>query len=195
MNFSISAMQENKKLLRRTYREKRKNLSEKERKLSNREICRNFYANITIPKRSVVAGYIAMGDEVNISMLMDMYREDGHKIVLPVVREDKQPLIFKEYDKKTKLIINEKYKFSEPEGTKELNPYLIIVPLVAFDSACNRLGQGAGFYDRTLEQLSIDDFLAVGVGFAIQQAPYIEVDKYDFQLDAVVTEERVIVKQ
>lgn len=189
-------MTNNKNTLRKQFREKRKNLSEKKKKLLSRDICRNFYSNITVPKNSVIAGYIATENEVDISFLLNLYREDGHKICLPVVVSDKEPLIFREYNRNDKLELNKKYKFFEPDSEKqELQPYLIITPLVAFDSACNRLGQGGGFYDRTLEQLlDLNEFLAVGVGFSIQQAPFIEANKNDFQLDAVVTEERVFVK-
>ncbi len=188
--------QENKNILRKTFREKRKNLSEKEKKLFSREICKNFYSNIILPKRSVIAGYLANENEVNISLLLDMYREAGHRICLPVIEAERTPLIFREYNKATKLVPNQAYNFSEPEGTAELKPYLIITPLVAFDSACNRLGQGAGFYDRTLAQFyDIEEFLAVGVAFSIQQAAYIEPDKFDIPLDAVVTEKRVFVKE
>lgn len=179
--------------LRIKYRNIRKNISEHKRKLLSREICRNFYANIKIPKNAVVAGYIANEDEVDISLLMEMYADDGHKLCLPAVVEDKAPMVFRSYAKGVGLSKNKNYGFLEPPYTMpEILPYLIITPMVAFDAARNRLGQGGGFYDRSFDYLSqITDFLAVGVAFSAQQAPFTHPTAKDYLLDAIVTEEKI----
>lgn len=66
---------------------------------------------------------------------------------------------------------------------------LILVPLVGFDCAGNRLGMGGGFYDRYLASYrpQIKPF-ALGVAFDIQREPQIKVEPWDYPLDAILTE-------
>ena len=55
----------------------------------------------------------------------------------------------------------------QPEAdAEELIPELLIVPLLGFTSACDRLGQGAGHYDRWLA--AHPDCLAIGMAWDCQ---------------------------
>ncbi len=188
-------MQGNKIQLRKKYREARNLLPENKRKLLSREICRNFFANIKVPRNSVIAGYIASESEVDISLLLDLFAEENHKICMPCVLAENKPMVFREYKKGVNLIKNKKYNFLElPENLPEIQPYLIITPLVAFDTAKNRIGQGGGFYDRTFEMLQdYAEFLAIGVAFECQKAPFIISENKDYKLDAIVTEKQVYI--
>jgi 5-formyltetrahydrofolate cyclo-ligase len=74
---------------------------------------------------------------------------------------------------------------SAPEAV----PALLLVPMLAYDSACRRLGYGAGFYDRTLATLrATGAIIAVGLAFAAQEVERVPVAEDDAPLDAVVTE-------
>ncbi len=74
---------------------------------------------------------------------------------------------------------------------------LVILPLVAFDHHCNRMGMGAGFYDRTFARRLTNNYwkgpTLVGYAHALQQLPRVEKHPWDVPLDAVVTEKRVFV--
>ena len=74
----------------------------------------------------------------------------------------------------------------------EIAPDLIIVPLLAFDASGGRLGQGGGYYDRTLEALRALDrvppIAAVGLAYAAQQMDNLPMDPHDQPLDGVLTE-------
>ena len=50
------------------------------------------------------------------------------------------------------LIIN-KYGIPEPTSKKVVYPSVLLVPLVAYDKNLNRIGYGAGFYDRYIRKL------------------------------------------
>lgn len=43
---------------------------------------------------------------------------------------------------------------------------ILLVPLVAFDEACNRMGHGRGYYDRYLPQCRAK---TIGIAFACQK--------------------------
>ncbi len=186
---------ETKDEIRNIFRQKRAELSDKDRKLKNRDIVKNFYANISLKPKSVIAGYIAMPSEVDISLLLEMYEEAGHTICLPCVERENEPLVFRKYKRGAPLLLNKKFGTKEPpDNFEEVTPNIIITPLVAFDAAGTRLGQGGGFYDRTFNNLTgFHDFIAVGVAYACQQTPYLKPYPHDFKLDAIATEKKVFV--
>ena len=68
----------------------------------------------------------------------------------------------------------------------------LLIPLVGFDARGNRLGMGAGFYDRALAKRLGRRPLAIGVAFGCQQVDSLPVDPWDQPLDYVVTDAGVI---
>lgn len=73
----------------------------------------------------------------------------------------------------------------------------ILVPVLGFDADGNRLGLGAGFYDRALRARRRSAAAwrrprLVGIAFACQQVPRIEPSPWDVPLDLVVTEAGII---
>ena len=84
----------------------------------------------------------------------------------------------------------------EPDSTvlKLLDPSeidLAVIPGVAFDHGKNRIGYGAGYYDRFLYKLR-SDCLKVSAAFGLQLVDAIPADRYDVPVDMVVTEELLI---
>jgi 5-formyltetrahydrofolate cyclo-ligase len=75
---------------------------------------------------------------------------------------------------------------------------LIIVPVVGFDRDCNRIGMGAGYYDRSLAFLRARrSWLRprlVGLAHECQRVDVIEPQPWDVPLDAVVTEQAVYIR-
>ena len=66
---------------------------------------------------------------------------------------------------------------------------ITLVPGLAFDEACNRLGRGRGFYDRWLPQIS---GIKTGIGFDHQLIDAVPTENHDHQLDMVVMPSREI---
>jgi 5-formyltetrahydrofolate cyclo-ligase len=82
----------------------------------------------------------------------------------------------------------------EPIGGRLLDPAeldLVIVPGVAFDRSGNRVGYGAGYYDRFLRRTR-PGVPAVAVAFAVQVVPEVPAGGTDRRVDAIVTETEVI---
>jgi 5-formyltetrahydrofolate cyclo-ligase len=69
---------------------------------------------------------------------------------------------------------------------------LVFVPLVGFDAKGERLGMGAGYYDRAFHFLRHRRFWRhprlVGLAYSFQQVPHIEGASHDVRLSAVITE-------
>jgi len=67
---------------------------------------------------------------------------------------------------------------------------LILVPLVAWDAAGHRLGYGAGYFDRALENARW--MPKVGLALESQRLPQIPASRRDVPLDIIVTEKRIV---
>ena len=68
---------------------------------------------------------------------------------------------------------------------------VIIVPAVAYDTNCYRLGYGGGFYDRFLENIR-EDTVTIGIAFDLQVFDEIPKEAHDAQLDYIVTESTML---
>ncbi len=130
----------------------------------------------------VIMLYYPIHNEVDVRPLLNKYME-SKTILLPVVH--RASIEMRPYTGKDNL---HKGKFGIPEpksGTFKGKPDLIIVPGVAFDKECNRLGRGKGFYDRFLKRFS--STTAIGVAYDRQIVDSIPTDSHDHKLDHVVT--------
>lgn len=74
-----------------------------------------------------------------------------------------------------------------PAHRDMVTPDLMIAPLVGFDHARYRLGNGGGYFDRTLAALADRPFV-VGVGYAFGELETIHPQPHDIPMDMIVTE-------
>lgn len=65
---------------------------------------------------------------------------------------------------------------------------VVVVPGLAFTLHGDRLGQGAGWYDRLLDELR-DDCVSIGVGFAEQIVDFVPTEPHDQRIDVIVTDQ------
>jgi len=137
-----------------------------------------------------VAGYWAVGSEIDLSPLLGDLDGEGWPISLPVVVENDAPLIFRRWHSGDELVRGPLNVLQPKPGRDEVTPNVILVPLLAFDDERFRLGQGGGFYDRTLEQLKSREggVVSIGIAFGAQRVNTVPRDKYDQRLDFIVTE-------
>jgi 5-formyltetrahydrofolate cyclo-ligase len=152
-------------------------------------MARNFIAAIPLTPTAVVSAFVAIGEETDPAPLIDLLRKEGHPIALPRVVRKGEKLAFHLHEKGATLVPGV-FGLSQPgKDWPEATPDVLIVPLLAFDARGNRLGYGAGFYDRTLAALRAShNVLAVGFAFAGQEVPDVPHRDSDEPLDWIVTE-------
>ncbi|AXJ01830.1 5-formyltetrahydrofolate cyclo-ligase [Cyclonatronum proteinivorum] len=75
----------------------------------------------------------------------------------------------------------------EPVSAEDLE--LIVVPMVAADAACNRLGYGKGYYDTFLKETPA---LKVGLCFECCMVDRVPCEPHDVRLHHVITEDRFL---
>ena len=92
---------------------------------------------------------------------------------LPIVIDNHQPLIFREYQEGDELVKSRLFSIREPtEDKRQVWPQVVIVPLMGFMEDCHRIGYGGGFYDRTLAKIRKmygERILMIGVAFEAQK--------------------------
>ena len=135
---------------------------------------------------SVVAGYVPMGSEIDPRPLMMGFAGAGARLCLPEVLRKSSPLQFREWQPGAMLVSGLLGTLQPMESAFVLEPDLLLVPLLGVDSLGVRLGQGGGFYDRTLEQLG-QGVRAYGVAFDSQVVERLPVEGHDQLLDGVIT--------
>ena len=137
-----------------------------------------------------IAFYIALGSEMGCAAAIDAAAQRGLTPLLPRVESRQSPMRFLRWMPGEPLESGWRGLLQPGADSAEIRPDLIVAPLLGFDSALNRIGQGAGFYDRAFAALP--DVKKIGWGWSIQQRPAIGCDPWDVPLDAVVTEAGII---
>ncbi len=153
-------------------------------------LARLLIEQAALPAGAAVSGYWPLAGELDPRPAMLALAERGHPLCLPRLQGSSQPLRFHAWQPGQALVPG-RFNLLEPAAEwPALTPQVLLVPLLAFDNRCRRLGWGKGFYDRTLAELRAADpaTLAIGVAFAAQEVDAVPVAAYDQRLDAVVTE-------
>ena len=148
---------------------------------------------VDVAAGAIVSGYWPLSGELDPRPALDVAARRGATLALPRVVGHDRPLIFHRWRPQDRLIEG-RFRVMEPDpAAPALTPTILLVPLLAFDNACRRLGHGKGYYDRTLAGLRKGNpgVLAIGVAFAAQEVERIPTDAHDQSLDLVITEKAV----
>ena len=134
----------------------------------------------------VVAGYLAIGDELDPAPLLDRLKGQGARIVLPRIESD-GAMTFRDAAKAT--LEKGPFSLTQPSATAEIvRPNLVLTPLLGFDARGRRLGYGKGHYDRAIAALrSTGRVFYLGLAYTQQQVDVIPIDRHDLLLDWVET--------
>ena len=136
--------------------------------------------------RAVVASYAPLGGEADPATLVAAALEAGCTLALPHVVDRATPLRFLAWDGTAPLATGP-YGLHVPDADwPEVAPDVILTPLLAFDRALNRLGQGAGHYDRAFA--AFPDAWRIGVAWSVQRLEALPTDAWDVPLHHLVTE-------
>lgn len=108
--------------------------------------------------------YDALPDELPTAMALARWQETKQLFLPRVCGDDIEVLPFRGRE----MMQSGAFHIQEPTGNDLVDPAtldLIVVPGVAFDTACNRLGRGRGYYDRLLSRTPA---ITIGVCFDCQ---------------------------
>lgn len=136
-------------------------------------------------KHKNIYAFSSFQSEINTDRIIKHALSIDKNVYLPKVQKNK--MIFLKIDENT-LYKKSRFGIYEPEKEEENleNSGFVIFPGLAFDKKCNRIGYGAGYYDKYFEKIK-DNFYKVGICFDNQILEHIETNKYDIVLDEVIT--------
>lgn len=137
-----------------------------------------------------VASYVPVGSEADPHLLARAAVDAGCRIALPHVTSRAEELRFLAWDTEAALAAGP-FGLRQPDAAAaELVPDVILTPLVGFDRRRNRLGQGAGHYDRAFARFP--DALRIGIALSVQIVDSLPTDPWDIPLHMIVTEKSVL---
>lgn len=155
---------------------------------SARAVAAHFLAHVTLPSGAVVGGYWPTGTELDVRPLLTDLHKRGHVCGLPAVQRG-QPLTFHRWQPQDRLVPGVFNILVPDHHTPEVDPDVLLLPLLAFDDRGMRIGYGGGYYDRTIPAIRRrKPLLTIGIGYAAQEVSYVPTDRYDQRLDWIVTE-------
>jgi len=138
-----------------------------------------------------IGAYVGVRGEIDPVALLD----DPHiQVALPVTT----PGQVLQFVVPVGPLVRGPFGIHEPREGLNVDPMslsVVLVPLVAADRKCNRLGHGAGFYDRTFAGLITDRSsgpLFIGLCHDLQVVDSLTAREWDVPLDILVTEVGVI---
>lgn len=140
-----------------------------------------------------VSAFHPLRDEPDTLPLLTALAEEGFATALPVVVGRGSPLTFRLWRPGDLTSAGAMSIREPPKEANVVDPDLLFVPLACFDRRGNRIGYGAGYYDRTLAGLrAIKPIHAIGVAYGVCEIAAVPYETHDQSLDAVVTEQETI---
>ena len=180
-----------KKLLRDHARALRSALSPAEISEKSERICRNVLDVLDGTNPLLV--YASKPPEVNTQALIGRLILQGKTVIVPIIEKDTKTLRLS-YLNDPAVLQESTFRVPEPVGHElpalASDVKAVIIPMVAFDKLGNRLGYGAGYYDRFLA--SHPHITRIGLAFACQELEEIPADATDAGMDIIVTDTSII---
>jgi 5-formyltetrahydrofolate cyclo-ligase len=165
-------------------------MKQEERSAKSREIEQRLFALPEFRAADLVLFYASFRGEVETHGMIRRALAAGKRIVLPKV-SGKELLLFEVTDFDRDVGPGQ-WGIPEPSGGAPTRPEqidFIIVPGAAFDEQGNRLGYGAGFYDKLLKGY---EGMTAALAFELQIAAEVPADPHDVPMRKIITEKRVI---
>jgi len=148
---------------------------------------------VKVTPGTVVSGFSPLKSEISPLPLLRRLADAGASLALPVVVGRGQPLVMRAWSFGAPLVSGVWGIREPPADAAELNPDILIVPLLAFDRRGHRIGYGAGYYDMTIARLrAIKPVTAIGIAFGSQEIAAVPATPRDARLDLVLTERETI---
>lgn len=174
-----------KKVLRKEYFKKRANIENRQEKS---ETIKNRLRDLDIYKNAEsVFIFISFKSEVNTHEMIKMIKEDGKRLLVPLVKGDE--MIATEIDGIEDLRENHMGILEPKDGEAADKIDLTITPGLAFDKDGYRLGYGGGYYDKFFAK---NETTSLAIGFDEQRTDYVPHEDYDKKVDYLLTDKNFI---
>lgn len=197
----MTSTSQHKKKLRTHYRELRRSLSTALKQEAAIKIAHHLINLPEYDQAQHIGVYSALAEEASLSIFNELASEDQKSLYLPVIEKDSKQNVmhFHAWNPDTQMNVNslgiyepQLKKNTEALEQKLPNFDLLLLPLVAYDKKGQRLGMGAGYYDRFIEKNISSNCLLIGVAYSCQEATDIPHELWDKSLHALINEKEIL---
>lgn len=179
-----------KQRLRQEMMAKRRSIPAASHGPASESLAMHFSDHPILAVKESFAGYHAIRGELDVMPIFNRMQRWKKTMALPCVVGKDKPLVFRQWSPGDPLERDAMGIQTPNSKAKKVQPELLLVPVLAFDSFGNRLGYGGGFYDQTLSALRDTDAkpLVIGVAFGSQEVELVPTEPHDATLDGILTE-------
>jgi len=192
-------LQKQKKEIRKKIIALRDSLSIDDIELKSNAISEKLWDIIAKLSLKNIMFYISFGSEIQTQKSIYRALDNNYNVIVPIClfpdnltkRELLPSLLLdpnSELSKNFYGILEPKPEFIRPFSPENID--LVIVPGVAFDEKCYRIGYGAGYYDRFLPKCK--NATKIALAYEIQIIENIHPNTWDIPVDCIITETRII---
>lgn len=193
MKETDSSSSEMKKEIRRKMLALRRALSDEEIGRRAENLTRWILALPEYQEAKRIMAFLAMKGESNLDELLKRALADGKEVYVPVCLPERRMeagrLLSMDHFIKGPLGLRDLPRGYETCKPEELD--LVLVPGVACDRKGNRLGMGAGYYDRYLARVPYEKRIAALWDFQVAEA--VPSEPFDRKMAKIVTDKGIIV--
>ncbi len=167
----------------------------------NRQIQEHLYALKDFKESDMLFTYLSFGSEVDTTAIINKAFEMNKQVYIPKVEDnDMNFYLIPSLDG----LIKSKFGVLEPDssihqryvsslsGNNLSAKKLMLIPGLAFDKSGNRVGYGAGYYDRFLGRHSQTEWIKIALAYEFQIMEQLTTNKFDIPTESVVSSEGVI---
>ena len=179
-----------KKEIRKKVLADRDSMLPSQRSAKSRKIEERLFSLPEFKSARAIMFFVSFRSEVETVPMIRRVLDDGKRVILPKVKGTELELF--EINNFDKDVSPGAWGILEPceiAPAKLDDLDIIIVPGAAFDARGNRLGYGAGFYDKLLSAFTKP---TVALAFEVQIVPKVPADSHDVPVKKIVTEKRTI---
>jgi len=185
--------------IRKTMKVARKQLPQATQESAAQKIFKHFISQNLLENNINIGSYHSVNGEVLTNAFENCIHSLEKKIYLPVLSKTQNGhLNFVLKTPYTKMQFNT-YNIPEPIGTEVISATsldIVLVPLVAFDKNCNRLGLGKGYYDKTFAfKQTTQKPMLIGLAYDMQKVDHFNINIWDIPMDMVITETSIYVRK
>lgn len=170
----------------------RDNISVYDRKNKSQQIAQNLLALLESDFKgaNIFLCFYPFGSEVDLLDFYNKLLKDGKELYFPISNVKSHTLHFKRIYEIDKDFHIGSYNIMEPDANLEDYIYtdsaVAITPGLVFDKSLNRLGYGAGYYDRFFE--SNPNIKRIGICYTEQITQEVPISKHDMPMNCIVTD-------
>lgn len=185
--------------LRKNFRKSRRSLSPRQQRLASARLYQLVIRQPEFHAARHIAFYLPIDGEIDPMPILRRALKEGKTCYVPVIqRSRRDTMTFVRFDPDGRLFAN-RWGIREPRLRMQqvIAPWaldLVFVPLTGFDSACNRLGMGKGYYDRMFRfkhRPGRSKPRLIGLAHECQKATALPSEAWDIRMDRIISDRAV----